>query len=88
MNKKAIINLMLSRVPEEKKEAFIAELRAAKTKEERIEVTKKYNAALTEEEARNLLSRAGNALSDAELDQAAGGCNCSSCNCILHCNNT
>lgn len=34
MNKKAIIDLILSRVPEEKKEAFIAELRAAKTKKE------------------------------------------------------
>jgi len=86
MTKKAVIDRMLSKVPEDRKEAFIAELRAAKSKEERIEIAKKYDALLTQEEIRKLQTEAGNEIPDAELDQAAGGCNCAgNCGCVFHC---
>ncbi len=84
MNRKEKLDLMLSKVGEDKKEAFIAEMREAKTKEERFEVVKKYGAALTEEEAQAMKAGAGNELSDEELDKAAGGCSCH-CNCSCQC---
>ena len=76
MNRKEKLDLLLSKVEEDKKEAFIAELREAKTKAERVAVVKKYGVTLTEEEAQAMKNRAGNELSDEELDTAAGGCNC------------
>ena len=81
MNKKEKLNLLLSKVGEDKKEAFIAELREAKTKEERCAIVKKYGVTLTEEEMRAIKNRAGNELSDEELDSAAGGCTCA----YIHC---
>ncbi len=77
MNRKEKLGLILSKVGEDKKEAFIAEMREAKTKEERFEIVKKYGVSLTEEEAQAMKNRAGNELSDEELDAAAGGCSCS-----------
>ena len=50
MNKKEKMELILSKVPESQKEAFIAELRAADTKEAREELAKKYQITLAEEE--------------------------------------
>ena len=82
MNKKEVMDLMLSKVEEGKKEAFIQEFREAKTQEERMAVIRKYGAKLTKEEAEGLKGREGNAVSDTELDEAAGGC---SCHCHCHC---
>ncbi len=82
MNKKEIMDLMLSKVEESKKEAFIQAFREAKTIKERLTVAKEYGATLTEEEAEKLKGREGNAVSDTELDEAAGGC---SCHCKCHC---
>ena len=84
MNKKEIVDLILSKVEESKKEAFIQELREAKTKEERMAVIRKYDVTLTKEEAEKLKGREGNAVGDAELDKAAGGCSCV-CHCHCHC---
>ena len=84
MNKKEVMNLMLSKVEADKKEAFVQELREAKTKEERMAVIRKYDATLTKEETEKLKSREGNAVSDAELDQAAGG-GCCSVHCSAEC---
>ncbi len=81
MNRKEKLDLLLSKVEEDKKEAFIAELREAKTKAERVAVVKKYGVTLTEEEAQAMKNRAGNELSDEELDKAAGGCSCA----FIHC---
>ena len=50
MTRKEKMNLVLSKVAEDKKEAFIAELREAKTPEERLKLVKKYNVTLTEDE--------------------------------------
>ena len=88
MNRKEKYDLLLSKVEEGKKEAFISELREAKTKEERFVVVKKYGATLTEEEAQTMKNSSGNELSDEELDKAAGGCSCHckcSCQCICAC---
>ena len=84
MDKKEFMDLMLSRVEADKKEAFIQAFRAAKTDRERFTVAKEYGATLTEEEAEKLKASKGNAVSDAELDKAAGGCSCQ-CQCDCHC---
>ena len=73
MNRKEKVNLVLEKVPEEKRDEFVVELRAAETKEARSEVLKKYNAKLTEEEIA-IFHETSNELSDEELDQASGGC--------------
>ena len=85
MNRKEKLNLLLSEVAEDKKDAFIAELRAAKTREERLAVAEKFGVVLTKEEARAIKNRTGNELSDEELDRAAGGCSCHSCYCTYPC---
>ena len=51
MNRKKALDLILSKVEEDKKEAFVQELRSAKSKEERMAVIRKYGIALTKEEA-------------------------------------
>ena len=63
--------LVLAKVPEEKKEAFIEEMVACKTKAEKVPVLKKYGIRLTAEEMEAINSCK---LSDADLDEAAGGC--------------
>ena len=73
MNKKEIMDLMLSKVEADKKEAFIQEFRAAKTKEERMAVARKYDATLTKEEAEKVKGQMGN-----------GGCSCM-CKCYCQC---
>lgn len=87
MTRQEKLDLLLSKVPEDQKEAFVAELREAKTKEDRLGVAKKYNALLTEEEVKKFLPE-GTKLSDEELDEAAGGCcssSCSSAKCSCTC---
>ena len=87
MNRKERMDLLLSKVAEDKKEAFVAELRAAKTPEERLKVAKKYNATLTEDELKAVKAESTNKITDAELDNAAGGCSCASCyGCYCYCN--
>ena len=73
MNRKEKVDLVLEKVPEEKRDEFVVELRAAETKEARKEVLKKYGAKLTEEEI-EIFNAPSNELSDEELDQASGGC--------------
>ncbi len=79
MTRKEIMDLLLSKVPEEKKDAFVAEIRGAGTKEERNEVLKKYGAVLTAEEAA-AVQKDANELQDEELDLTSGGCTCA-CGC-------
>ena len=74
MTKKEAVDSMLAKVDADKKEAFIAELREAKTPDERFAVAKKYNATLSEEEVKAFKEAGSNKLSDDELDGAAGGC--------------
>ena len=80
MTKKEAMNLLLTKIPEDKKELFVAELRAADSKEEREKLFKKYQITLTEEEKTALKARS-NEIPDDELDEAAGGC----CNGHCHC---
>ena len=84
MNKKEKMDLLLSKVAEDQKEAFVAELRDAKTKSERADILKKYNANLTEEEVKEFRTETANKLSDEELDMASGG-GCCTCKCGCEC---
>jgi len=83
LTKKEKMELLLSKVGEEQKADFVAELREAKTKEARQELLRKNNISLSEEE-KEAMKTDTNEVSDEELDVAAGGC-CSSCNCSCAC---
>ena len=85
MTRKERIELLISKVSADHKEAFIEELRGAKTKEDRLEVAKKYNATLTEEEAKEFMKETANEVSDEDLDTAAGGCTMCHYNCACTC---
>ena len=72
MTKKEKMELLLAKVKEEQKAAFVAELREAKNMEAIEALVKKYNIHLTDKETEALKARTKE-LSDEELDQAAGG---------------
>lgn len=76
MTRKEKIDLLLSKVSEEKKGEFVAEFRKAVTKEARMETLKKYEIDLTEEEAAALFKKTAKELDVHELEQIAGGCTC------------
>ena len=81
MTKKEAMDLVLSKVPEEKKEAFVAAIREAKNLKERQEVLKKFDVTLTKDEAAALKKNKANEISDDELNEAAGGCCLQKCTC-------
>ena len=83
MTKKEKMELLLTKVAEEQKAAFVAELREAKSKEARQELFTKYNIRLSEEE-KEAIKAQSNEVSDEELDAAAGGCCNCSCACTIH----
>ena len=90
MTRKERIDLLLSKIPEDKRDAFVAKLREAKDQKERAQLLKECGITFTEEEkaAFKAGDGAGNEISDAELDQAAGGCSCKcACpgNCMSYC---
>ncbi len=82
MTRKERIDLLLTKIPADKRDAFVAALREAKDQKERVKVLQEYGITFTEEEKAAFKAEEGNEVSDAELDQAAGGCNCS---CRLPC---
>ncbi len=65
--------LVLSKVPEDKKEAFIKEISACKNKPDKTAVLEKFGIQLTPEEIEAISAQK---LSDADLDEVAGGCMC------------
>ena len=65
--------LVLAKVPEEKKEAFIEAVTACKSKAEKAAVLEKFDIQLTAEELEAINT---SKLKDADLDEAAGGCAC------------
>ncbi len=65
--------LVLAKVPEEKKEEFIKAVTACKSKAEKAAVLEKFDIHLTAEELEAISS---SKLTDADLDEAAGGCAC------------
>ena len=77
MTRKEKMDLLLSKVAEDRKEDFIADLRAAKNPEERLNVVNQYDITLTEDEAKAFQANSGNEVSNEDLDKVAGGvCNC------------
>lgn len=73
MTVQEVKELVLSKVPEEKKEAFIEAVTACRTKAEKAAVLEKFGVQLTPEELEAISS---SKMTDAELDEAAGGCSC------------
>ena len=65
--------LVLSKVPEDKKEAFIKEISECHMKKDKTAVLEKYGIQLTPEEIDAI---SDNKISDEALDEAAGGCMC------------
>ncbi len=65
--------LVLSKVPEEKKEAFIKAISACRNKAEKTAVLEKFGVQLTDKELETIGVQK---LSDEALDEAAGGCMC------------
>ena len=84
MTKKEAMNLVLSKVPEEKKEAFVTAIREAKNPKERLEILKKFGVTLTEDEAAAFKKQNTNEVSDDKLELASGG-GCAHCNTYCHC---
>ena len=86
MTRKERIDMVLAKIPEDKREAFVAQIREAKDREEKAKVLEEYGVAFTEEEKKAFRTEgeAGNEVSDDELDQAAGGCSCK-CHCPGYC---
>ena len=83
MNVKKAMDLLLSKVAEGQREAFIADLREAGTKKERAEVFAKYGVSVSDEEREAIRNSRGSEVSDEALDQANGGCS-PSC-AYVHC---
>lgn len=72
------LELVLARVPEDKKEAFIEEVRDNTVRKD-ASFLEKYGVELTVEELEQISS---NEISDADLDAAAGGCMCMCAPCM------
>ena len=86
MTRKEKIDLLLSKIEADKKDALIADLREAKTGEGRLEAIRKYGIEFTEEEKEALKNKEGNELNDEDLDDVAGGCNMNpNCSGTPHC---
>ena len=79
MTQKEKMELLLAKVPEEEKAAFVALLRKADTKQARGELFKKFNITLSDEEQAAIRETPSHEVSDEELDKAAGGCCGASC---------
>lgn len=88
MSNKERIDYLLTKVSEDKKEAFVEDLKAAANLEDSLAVLKKYGVSLTEEEMKKLTEK--RELSDEELDATSGGCetcdNCPKQTCTGLCN--
>lgn len=83
MDKKEKLDLIISKLPEDQKSAFVSEIREAASKKDRAKIFKKYGISLTEEE-QALLKDGTHEVSDEQLDVAAAGCcnsNCFTCSC-------
>ena len=69
-------NEVLSKVPEEKKQAFIKEISACRTKAERLAVLEKFGIQLTEKELEAISS---SKVAEEDLDLVSGGCDADCC---------
>ena len=76
MTRKERIDLVLAKIPEDQRDAFIAKFREAKDREAKMAVVKEYGITFTDEEKEAFKAAPGNEISVSELDQAAGGCSC------------
>ena len=84
MTKKEKMDLLLTKVPESDRDAFIADMQQIKSKNDISELFDKYQIALTADEKKDLGKSVTFELSDEMLDQVTGGHNyycCCTCNC-------
>ena len=68
--------LVLSKVPEEKKNAFIEAISACRTISEKLAVLKKFDIQLTEKELEAISS---SKVAEEDLDLVSGGCDADCC---------
>lgn len=79
MTRKEKMELLLSKVAEDKKEELIAAIRETTTKEERTEILKRFGVELSKEEFEAITKEEIDVLSDEDLENVAGGCVCICC---------
>lgn len=79
MTRKEKMELLLSKVAEDKKEDLIAAMRETTTKEERTEILKNFGVELSREEFEAITKEEIGPLSDEDLENVAGGCVCICC---------
>ena len=72
MTKTEVAELVLAKVPEDKKEDFLKELRNSSFKKDAA-FLEKYNVVLTQEELEQI---SNDKITDMDLDEVAGGCMC------------
>ncbi len=81
MTKKEMMDLFLSKLPEEKREDFLKDIRSCKTKKEVKALLKKYGVALSEDEAKMLHESMQKEIAPEDMKNVAGGfCSCE-CDC-------
>lgn len=78
--RKEMMEKLLGKVAEDKREEFLKELREAQ-RETRKEIFEKYGVELTEEEKELMKNSVSEELSDDELAKAAGGTGDCECEC-------
>lgn len=81
MTRKEMMDLFLGKLPEEKREDFLKDIRSCKTKKEIKELLNKYGVAFSEEESKMLQEGMKKEISAEDMKKVAGG----SCNCYCQC---
>ncbi len=81
MTKKEKMDLFLSKLPEEKREDFLKDIRSCKSKKETEELLEKYGLAISEEESKMLHDNMKKEISAEDMKNVAGG----SCSCLCYC---
>lgn len=76
MTFREVNEVVLSKVPEEKKEAFIEAISACRSKSEKLAVLKKFDIQLTEKELEEISS---SKVAEEDLDLVTGGCDADCC---------
>ncbi len=81
MTRKEMMDLFLCKLPEEKREGFLKDVRSVKTKKGTKELLEKYGIELSEAEYKRLNETVQKDISAEDLKNVAGGV----CDCACYC---